>query len=171
MVFVKSEGSPLLPGGSFAKTRSVKWTAAAVLLCACVIVASVASFKPAVDAIKAQQQMTELMGASRLAADDAEIDAIADKVCFTLSARVPAADALFCSDRPVIRAQRAVRYPLHSQHHEARLSRRRIHAQCQHQHHSWRRRRWRRRIFFASPATPTISRPGHAQEFAESQCN
>jgi hypothetical protein len=80
MVFVKSEGSPLLPGGSVAKKRSVKWTAAAVLLCACVIVASVVSFKPAVDAIKAQQHMTELMSASRLAADDAEIDAIADKV-------------------------------------------------------------------------------------------
>jgi hypothetical protein len=79
MVFVKSEGAPLLPGGAFAKTRSVKWTAAAVLLCACVIVASVATFKPGVDAIKGQQQMTELMSASRLAADDAEIDAIADK--------------------------------------------------------------------------------------------
>lgn len=97
MVFVKSEGSPLLPGGSFAKTRGVKWTAAAVLLCACVIVASVASFKPAVDAIKAQQQMTELMGASRLAADDAEIDAIADKVFFTRIAHIAVcllADAL-----------------------------------------------------------------------------
>ena len=80
MVFIKSEGSPLLPGSTFAKKRSVKWTAAAVLLCACVIVASVVSFKPAFDAIKGQQQMTELMSASRLAADDAEIDAIADKV-------------------------------------------------------------------------------------------
>ena len=79
MVFVKSEGSPLLSGG-IAKTRSVKRTAAALLLCACVVVASVVSFKPAVDAIKAQQQMSELMSASRLAADDAEIDAIADKV-------------------------------------------------------------------------------------------
>ena len=88
MVFVKSEGLPLLPGGSVAKKRSVKWTAAAVLLCACVIVASVVSFKPAVDAIKAQQQMTELMSASRLAADDAEIDAIADKVL--MCARAPA---------------------------------------------------------------------------------
>ena len=96
MVFVKSEGSPLLPGGSVAKTRGVKWTAAAVLLCACVIVVSVASFKPAVDAIKSQQQMTELMGASRLAADDAEIDAIADKVFFTRIARAVCllADAL-----------------------------------------------------------------------------
>ncbi len=82
MVFVKSEGSPLLPGpgGYVSKTRGLKWTAAAVLLCACVIVASVVSFKPAVDAIKAHQQMSELMSASRLAADDAEIDAIADKV-------------------------------------------------------------------------------------------
>ncbi len=84
MVFIKSEGTPLLPGSAFAKKRSVKWTAAAVLLCACVIVASVVSFKPAFDAIKAQQQMTELMSASRLAADDAEIDAIADKVRPTL---------------------------------------------------------------------------------------
>ena len=79
MVFIKSEGTPLLPGSAVAKKRSVKWTAAAVLLCACVIVASVVSFKPAFDAIKGQQQMTELMSASRLAADDAEIDAIADQ--------------------------------------------------------------------------------------------
>ena len=79
MVFIKSEGTPLLPGSALAKKRNVKWTAAAVLLCACVIVASVVSFKPAFDAIKAQQQMTELMSASRLAADDAEIDAIADQ--------------------------------------------------------------------------------------------
>ena len=89
MVFVKSEGSPLLPGGAIAKTRSVKWTAAALLLCACVIVASVVSFKPAVDAIKDQQQMTELISASRLAADDAAIDSIADKVPQQL-ARAPA---------------------------------------------------------------------------------
>ena len=80
MVFIKSEGTPLLPGSAVAKKRSVKWTAAAVLLCACVIVASVVSFKPAFDAIKGQQQMTELMSASRLAADDAEIDAMADQV-------------------------------------------------------------------------------------------
>jgi hypothetical protein len=79
MVFIKSEGTPLLPGSAVAKKRSVKWTAAAVLLCACVIVASVVSFKPAFDAIKGQQQMTELMSASRLAADDAEVDAIADQ--------------------------------------------------------------------------------------------
>jgi hypothetical protein len=43
-------------------------------------VASVFSFKPAFEAIKAQQPMSELLSASRLAADDAEIDAIADKV-------------------------------------------------------------------------------------------
>ena len=78
MVFIKSEGSPLLPGGSFAKTRSIKWTAAAFALCACVVVASVYSFKPAVEAIKAQQPMSELLSASRLAADDAEIDAATD---------------------------------------------------------------------------------------------
>ena len=68
MVFVKSEGSPLLPGpgGYVSKTRGLKWTAAAVLLCACVIVASVVSFKPAVDAIKAQQQMSELMSLGSL---------------------------------------------------------------------------------------------------------
>ena len=82
MVFFKSEGSPLLPGGSFAKTRSIRWTAAAFALCACVVVASVFSFKPAVEAIKAQQPMSELLSASRLAADDAEIDAIADKVIY-----------------------------------------------------------------------------------------
>ena len=78
MVFIKSEGSPLLPGGSFAKTRSIKWTAAAFALCACVVLASVYSFKPAVEAIKAQQPMSELLSASRLAADDAEIDAATD---------------------------------------------------------------------------------------------
>jgi hypothetical protein len=79
MVFVKSEGSPLLPGASVAKARSKKWTAAAIVLCACVVVASVLSFKPAVEAIKAQQPMTELLSASQLSADDAEIDAIADQ--------------------------------------------------------------------------------------------
>lgn len=82
MVFFKSEGSPLLPGGSFAKTRSIRWTAAAFALCACVVVASVFSFKPAFEAIKAQQPMSELLSASQLAADDAEIDAIADKVIY-----------------------------------------------------------------------------------------
>jgi hypothetical protein len=76
MVFFKSEGSPLLPGGSFAKTRSIRWTAAAFALCACVVVASVFSFKPAFEAIKAQQPISELLSASRLAADDAEINAI-----------------------------------------------------------------------------------------------
>jgi hypothetical protein len=80
MVFVKSEGSPLLPGGSVAKARSAKWTAAAFVLCACVVVASVLSFKPAIEAIRAQQPMTELLGASQLAAEDAKIDAIAEQV-------------------------------------------------------------------------------------------
>ena len=88
MVFVNSEGSPLLSGG-IAKTRSVKRTAAALLLCACVVVASVVSFKPAVDAIKDQQHMTELISASRLAADDASIDAIADKVPISSLRRPP----------------------------------------------------------------------------------
>jgi hypothetical protein len=84
MVFVKSEGSPLLPGGSVAKARSKKWTAAAFVLCACVVVASVLSFKPAVEAIKAQQPMTELLSASRLSEEDAAIDSIAEKVHSTI---------------------------------------------------------------------------------------
>jgi hypothetical protein len=58
---IKSEALPLLRDGAVAQKRSMKWMAAAVLLCACVIVASVVSFMP-------QHQVIELKSASKLAA-------------------------------------------------------------------------------------------------------